>query len=84
MCHSGGGSIPGSKAKIDAELLLAIRPQVAGHINGGPTSLTPEENAAIVEQGRDIALQLVQAGNLRFRDRHRRPGARPRRPARGS
>jgi enamidase len=65
MCHSGGGSIPGSKAKIDAELLLAMRPQVAGHINGGPTSLTPEENATIVEQGRDIALQLVQAGNLR-------------------
>jgi enamidase len=65
MCHSGGGSIPGSKSKIDAELLLAMRPQVAGHINGGPTSLTLEENAAIVEHGRDIALQLVQAGNLR-------------------
>jgi enamidase len=65
MCHSGGGSIPGSKAKIDAQLLLDMRPQVAGHINGGPTSLTVEENAAIVEQGRDIALQLVQAGNLR-------------------
>ncbi|HEY1819563.1 MAG TPA: amidohydrolase family protein [Trebonia sp.] len=65
MCHSGGGSIPGSKSKIDAELLLEMRPQVAGHINGGPTSLTLEENAAIVERGRDIALQLVQAGNLR-------------------
>jgi enamidase len=65
MCHSGGGSIPGSKSKIDAELLLEMRPNVAGHINGGPTSLTLEENAAIVEHGRDIALQLVQAGNLR-------------------
>jgi enamidase len=65
MCHSGGGSIPGSKSKIDAELLLEMRPQVAGHINGGPTSLTAEENRAIVEQGADIALQLVQAGNLR-------------------
>jgi enamidase len=65
MCHSGGGSIPGSKAKIDAGLLLDMRPQVAGHINGGPTSLTLEENAAIVTHGPDIALQLVQAGNLR-------------------
>lgn len=65
MCHSGGGSIPGSKAKIGAELLLEMRPQVAGHINGGPTALTAEENAAIVEHGHDIALQLVQAGNLR-------------------
>ncbi|HEX3789271.1 MAG TPA: amidohydrolase family protein [Pseudonocardiaceae bacterium] len=65
MCHSGGGSIPGSKSKIDAELLLDMRPQIAGHINGGPTSLTPAENALIVAEGSDIALQLVHAGNLR-------------------
>jgi enamidase len=65
MCHSGGGSIPGSKSKIDAELLLEMRPHIAGHINGGPTSLSAEENRLIVSEGRDIALQLVQAGNLR-------------------
>lgn len=65
MCHTGGGSIPGSQTKISAEVLLAMRPHVAGHVNGGPTCLTPEENAQIVEEGRDIALQLVQAGNLR-------------------
>ena len=65
MCHTGGGSIPGSQTKISAEVLLAMRPHVAGHVNGGPTSLTAEENARIVEEGRDIALQLVQAGNLR-------------------
>lgn len=65
MCHSGGGSIPGSKAKIDAELLLEMRPRIAGHINGGPTSLSPQENALIVSEAPDIALQLVQAGNLK-------------------
>lgn len=65
MCHSGGGSIPGSKSKIDVELLLEMRPDVAGHINGGPTSLTSEENSRIVAEGGSIALQLVQAGNLR-------------------
>jgi enamidase len=65
MCHSGGGSIPGSKAKISAELLLEMKPNIAGHINGGPTSLTVEENRLIVAEGREIALQLVQAGNLR-------------------
>lgn len=65
MCHSGGGSIPGSKAKIDAELLIEMEPDVAGHVNGGPTSLTPAENRRIVAEGRGIALQLVQAGNLR-------------------
>ena len=65
MCHTGGGSIPGSQTKISAEVLLAMRPHIAGHVNGGPTSLSIEENALIVEQGRDIALQLVHAGNLR-------------------
>jgi enamidase len=65
MCHCGGGSIPGSKSKIDGELLLEMRPRIAGHVNGGPTSLTPEENTLLVNEGREIALQLVQAGNLR-------------------
>lgn len=65
MCHSGGGSIPGSKSKISAELLLEMKPDIAGHINGGPTSLSAGENRLIVSEGREIALQLVQAGNLR-------------------
>lgn len=65
MCHSGGGSIPGSRAKISAELLLEMRPNVAGHVNGGPTSLTAEENVAMVTHGGDMAMQLVHAGNLR-------------------
>jgi enamidase len=65
MCHTGGGSIPGSQTKIGADILLAMRPHVAGHANGGPTCLEPEENARLVEEGTDIALQLVQAGNLR-------------------
>lgn len=42
-----------------------MRPQVAGHVNGGPTSLTAAENELIVAEGKDIALQLVHAGNLR-------------------
>lgn len=65
MCHTGGGSIPGSLNKIDVDALLAMQPDVAGHVNGGPTALSAEENARIVEEGGDIALQLVHAGNLR-------------------
>ena len=65
MCHTGGGSIAGSQSKIDVDALLAMQPTVAGHVNGGPTALTDEENQRIVAEGRDIALQLVQAGNLR-------------------
>lgn len=63
MCHSGGASIPGSKP-ITPEHLLYLAPDVCGHINGGPTSLDEGGVDAIIE-GTDMALQLVQAGNLR-------------------
>jgi enamidase len=63
MCHSGGASIPGSKP-ISAGHLLLLRPDVCGHVNGGPTSLDDDGLAEIVS-GTDMVLQLVQAGNLR-------------------
>jgi len=65
MCHTGGGSIPGSQAKIGADVLLAMRPQIAGHVNGGPTALDPEENERMVVEATGTALQVVHAGNLR-------------------
>lgn len=63
MCHSGGASIPGSKP-ITAEHLLLLRPDVCGHINGGPTSLA-EEGVERIIRDTGMVLQLVQAGNLR-------------------
>ncbi len=63
MCHSGGASIPGSKP-ITAEHLRLLRPDVCGHINGGPSSLDDRGVAAIVRDT-DLVLQIVQAGNLR-------------------
>ena len=63
MCHSGGASIPGSKP-ITPEHLLELAPDVCGHVNGGPTSL-PESGVDLVIDRTDMALQLVQAGNLR-------------------
>lgn len=63
--HSGGGSIPGTLERIDAEALLAMRPNVSFHTNGGPTAMTREDNERMVVEGGDIALQLVMAGNLR-------------------
>jgi enamidase len=63
MSHSGGTSIPGS-SPITAEVLLHLRPDVCGHVNGGTTSLEDEGLARIVREGA-MALQLVQAGNLR-------------------
>ena len=63
MCHSGGTSIPGSKA-INAEALMHLRPHVCGHVNGGPTALEDEGVRRLVAET-DMIMQLVQAGNLR-------------------
>jgi enamidase len=63
MSHSGGNSIPGS-SPIAHDVLLHLRPDVCGHVNGGTTSLDEAGLAEIVATT-DMALQLVQAGNLR-------------------
>jgi enamidase len=63
MSHSGGNSIPGS-SPITHEVLLRLRPDVCGHVNGGTTSLDDAGLAELVTTT-DMALQIVQAGNLR-------------------
>jgi len=63
MCHSGGASVPGSKP-VTPEHLLLLRPDVCGHVNGGPTSLR-EDGVDVLIRETEMALQLVQAGNLR-------------------
>jgi enamidase len=63
MSHSGGNSIPGS-SPISHDVLLHLRPDVCGHVNGGTTSLDEDGVARIVTET-DMALQIVQAGNLR-------------------
>src|SRR3989442_821601 len=55
--HSGGTSIPGS-SPIDHEMLLHIRPDVAGHVNGGTTSLDDEALRRLIHQS-DIPLHLL-------------------------
>jgi enamidase len=62
MCHSGGASVPGSKP-ITLEHLLLLAPDVCGHVNGGPTSLREDAVEALVRDT-EMALQIVQAGNL--------------------
>ena len=63
MCHSGGASIPGSKP-ITTEHLMLLKPDVCGHINGGPSSLDDDGLLEIV-RNTDLVLQIVQAGNIR-------------------
>jgi enamidase len=61
--HSGGTSIPGS-SPVDHETLLHLRPDVAGHVNGGTTSLDDDGLRRLLAES-SMAMQLVQAGNLR-------------------
>lgn len=62
MCHSGGASIPGSQP-ITPDHLLALAPDVCGHINGGPTALEAAGVDRIIDET-SMGLQLVQAGNV--------------------
>lgn len=61
--HTGGSSIPGSGA-ITGDHLLALRPHVSFHINGGPTAMPDRDFERIIRES-DIALQICTAGNLR-------------------
>jgi enamidase len=62
-CHTGGSSIPGSGAII-GDHLLAMKPHVSFHVNGGPTAMPDRDFERIIVEG-DMALQVCTAGNLR-------------------
>ncbi len=62
-CHTGGSSIPGSGA-ITGDHLLAMRPHVSFHVNGGPTAMPDADFERVIAES-DIALQVCTAGNLR-------------------
>lgn len=61
--HTGGASIPGSGA-ITGDHLLALRPDVSFHVNGGPTAMPDRDFERIIRES-DVALQICTAGNLR-------------------
>ena len=59
--HTGGVSIPGSNA-IRADLVIAIRPDVASHVNGGPTRLPLADVERILDET-ECFVEIVQCGN---------------------
>ena len=63
MVHTGGSSIPGSSG-IWADHLLAIKPDVSFHVNGGPVAMPDRDFPRIVNES-SISLQVCTAGNLR-------------------
>ena len=62
--HTGGPSLPGSGA-IGAEAVLEAAPDIAGHINGGTTSLPERDIEQLIAADTGIALELVHCGNGR-------------------
>jgi enamidase len=61
--HTGGASISIANS-IHGEHLLAMKPDVAFHVNGGPIAM-PDKDFEIVVKQSEIALQICQAGNIR-------------------
>jgi enamidase len=67
--HTGGPSLPGSSA-IGADAVLEAKPDIAGHINGGTTSLSEGDIERLIaadptDAGAAIALEIVHCGNGR-------------------
>jgi enamidase len=62
MIHMGGASVPGSNA-IDANIALAIRPDVAVHVNGGPTAPSLQDVERLIVES-EMTLEIVQCGNI--------------------
>ncbi|WP_211262233.1 amidohydrolase family protein [Nitriliruptor alkaliphilus] len=61
--HVGGKSVPTSRT-IDAEFVVAVRPDVAAHVNGGPTATGIEDVERILVET-DAYVELVHNGNVR-------------------
>ncbi len=62
MVHTGGASIPGSGV-IDADFVVEVLPDVAGHVNGGPTSLPLGDVVRILDET-SAHIELVHNGNI--------------------
>jgi enamidase len=61
MMHTGGTSIPGSST-VTAKMVQDTDPDIASHVNGGPTSVSFEEIKKLVTET-NIALEIVHCGN---------------------
>jgi enamidase len=62
MVHTGGASIPGSGV-IGPDFVIEVQPDVAGHVNGGPTSLPVSDVVRILDET-TARVELVHNGNI--------------------
>jgi enamidase len=61
MMHTGGTSIPGSST-VTADMVIDTDPDIASHVNGGPTAVSFEEIEKLVEKT-SMGLEIVHCGN---------------------
>ena len=61
MMHTGGTSIPGSST-VTAQMVMDTGPDVASHVNGGPTAVSLSEVEKLIDNS-EIALEIVHCGN---------------------
>lgn len=64
--HTGGTSIPGSST-VTADDVIATKPDVVSHLNGGPTSISLHEVERIIDET-EFAMEIVQCGNPKVAD----------------
>ncbi|MCP1101855.1 enamidase [Aequitasia blattaphilus] len=64
--HTGGTSIPGSST-VTAEQVMATKPDIISHINGGPTAVSLKEIDKLMDET-EFAMEIVQCGNARVAD----------------
>ncbi len=63
MVHTGGASIPGSGI-IGADFVVQVQPDVAGHVNGGPTAL-PLDHVERILVETSARVEIVHNGNVK-------------------
>lgn len=61
--HVGGKSVPTSST-IDGAFVAHVRPDVAAHVNGGPTAAATEDVVRILDET-DAHVEIVHNGNVR-------------------
>lgn len=66
MMHTGGTSIPGSST-VTADQVMATKPDVISHINGGPTAIPLHEVDKLMDESA-FAMEIVQCGNPKVTD----------------
>ncbi|MEW6673031.1 MAG: amidohydrolase family protein [Thermodesulfobacteriota bacterium] len=63
--HAGGVSRSGVSRAADADVILEIRPDIVGHITGGPIPLTMDDMKRVVKET-SAFLEIVYNGNYTY------------------